>query len=54
MELRLKEILTKAIRMKATDIHFTWNESMLIECRVQKKFVLLPTKQKDEQLFSYL
>ncbi|MBR5795381.1 MAG: Flp pilus assembly complex ATPase component TadA [Erysipelotrichaceae bacterium] len=54
METRLKEIITYALRLKATDIHFTYKDVMLIECRVQKKFYLIPIKEKDEQLFSYL
>ena len=54
METRLKEIISYAIHLQATDIHFTWNECMLIECRVHKRFMLIPTKEKDEQLFSYL
>ena len=54
METRLKEIITYALRLKATDIHFTYKDVMLIECRVQKKFHVIPIKEKDEQLFSYL
>ena len=54
METRLKEIIAYAIHLQASDIHFTFDDCMLIECRVHKRFMLIPTKEKDEQLFSYL
>lgn len=54
MEDRLKEIIGYAIRLKGSDIHFSYREVMSIECRVQKKFVMIPIKEKDELLFSYM
>ena len=54
MEKRLREIITYAMGQKASDIHFSYNKVMTIECRVQRKFLQIPTKEKDEQLFSYM
>lgn len=54
MEKRLKEIIKQALMLKATDIHFTLDSELLIECRVQKRFYLIATKPQDEQLFPYL
>lgn len=54
MEKRLKEIVKEALMRKATDIHFTFDTEMMIECRVQKKFYFIATKPQDEQLFPYL
>lgn len=55
MEKRWEELLTLAVKKKASDIHFTEKDSLFhIEMRIQGKMIKIPSKPEDKKLLPFL